>query len=183
MLEFLWNLVEGAGYAPGAFLGALAKEAIGGDPSKPLPNFEVPQGQEENWSKAMGLQPGQTNVEEGKQVKEQIPEQLKTVLSKKELASSDVVLEPNPAVELSPEILSQLSTMEDGKTMDLGGAGANSITTKEFQASAIDASGYDLNSISNTTSEQVNESVDTAQMLLSPLTHKRPITLTKATSN
>lgn len=168
VLEFLWNLVEGAGYAPGAFFGALAKEAIGGDPSKPLPNFEVPQGQEENWSKAMGLQPGQTNVEEGKQVKEQIPEQLKTVLSKKELASSDVILEPNPAVELSPEILSQFSMIKDGGTMDLGGAGADAITTEEFQASAMDASGYDLNSISDTTSKQVNESVDAAQNIPTP---------------
>ncbi len=163
VLEFLWNLVEGAWYAPGAFLGALAKEAIGGDPSKPLPNFEVPQGQEDNWSKAMGLQPGQTNVAKGKEVKEKIPEQLKAVLSKKDLADSDVILEPNPAVELSPELLSQFSMIQDGKTMDLGGAGADAITTEEFQASAMDASGYDLNSISDTTSEQVNESVDTTQ--------------------
>ncbi|MFT5645368.1 MAG: hypothetical protein ACI976_000038 [Aureispira sp.] len=163
VLEFLWNLVEGAWYAPGAFFGALAKEAIGGDPSKPLANFEVPQGQEDNWSKAMGLQPGQTSVAEGKEVSKQIPEQLQAILSKKDLSEDDIILEPNPAVELSPELLAQLSSLQNGEIKELGGAGAGAITTEEFQASAIDASGYDINSITDTSSEQANESVNTEQ--------------------
>ena len=162
ILEFLWNLVEGAWYAPGEFLGALAKEAIGGDPSKPLPNFEVPEGQEENWAAAMGVPSGKTAMDPTQQAGAQIPEQLQAVLSKNELASSDVALEPNPAVELSPEILQEISQYPEG-TMELGGAGGEAITTKEFQASAADANGYDISSIGDTSAPQAAESVNNTQ--------------------
>ncbi|WP_062056992.1 hypothetical protein [Aquimarina longa] len=162
ILEFLWNLVEGAWNAPGEFMGALAKEAMGGDPSKPLPNFEVPTGQEESWASAMGLSKGQNNKQE-KAVQQQIPEKLMAVLTKEELADSDVSLEPSPAVELSPEIMEQLAMMQPGTTMELGGAGTDAVTTKQFQASAADDSGFDVNSIVGETAEQTTESADSAE--------------------
>lgn len=163
VLQFLWNLVEGAWYAPGEFLGALAKEALGGDPSEPLPNFEVPEGQEDQWAAAMGLPEGETEMVD-EQVSEQIPDEMMSLFTKDELADSDVVLEPDPAIEMDPELLDQIyDQVPDGGRLDMGGAESDSVTTEEFQASAADASGFDLSAFAGDPVEQGTDAVDQAE--------------------
>ncbi len=151
ILRFLWNLVAGAYYAPGKFFGQLAEETIGGNPGEPLKDVEVPLGQEENWAKAMGIGKGQKTQAKGTTLEKNIPAELQQILSKKELSDDDVILEPNPAVEMDPELIANLPQLPDGQTLELGGAGADSVTTEDFQRSAADATGFAL---SETSSEE-----------------------------
>jgi hypothetical protein len=152
VLQFLWNLIEGAWNAPGQFFGALAEVALGGNPADPLKDFEVPIGQEENWAAAMGKNPGEQSAS-GNAATAAIPAELQNVLTKSQLSDDDVALEPMPAVTLEPELIAGLPTMKDGVPLELGGAGADAVTTQEFQASAADAAGYNL-------PQQVEQSVD-----------------------
>jgi len=163
VLEFLWNLVLGASIAPFKFFSELAKEAIGGDPSEPLKDVEVPLGQEKPWAAAMGLEEGAKTATTSEGTNTIEPKVLK-LLTKSELADSDVLVEPNPAVRLEPGLVSQIPKLKDGETYDLGGAGSEAITTKQFQASAADAAGYSLSrsseeNIQNTPSSPVNEEI------------------------
>ena len=150
VLQFLSNLVVGAALAPTQVLGELAKEAIGGNPAEPLPNFEVPQGQEKNWAVAMGLEKTSTEAigdtsefpSESQAVSAGvIPEQLAPLLTKSELADSDVIVDPFPALTLEPELIASLPPLAEGETLELGGAGSESVTTKAFQATAAQSAG------------------------------------------
>jgi len=143
IIRFLWNLQVGAWYAPGQFFGALAEVALGGNPAEPLKDFEVPIGQEEAWAAAMGKNSGEQTADATSATKP-IPEALQSVLTKSELSDDDVVLEPYPAVTLEPELIADLPPMQDGVPLELGGAGADAMTTQDFQASAADAAGYAL---------------------------------------
>lgn len=167
ILRFLWNLVTGAYHAPGEFFGQLAEEAIGGNPGEPLKDVEVPLGQEENWANAMGIGQGQNAQTEGTALEQEIPTELQHVLSKQELSDDDIVLEPNPAVELDPELISSLPQLSDGQTLELGGAGADSVTTEDFQRSAADSAGFSLSEPTEETVEQstgeVEQTMDAAQ--------------------
>lgn len=141
IIRFLWNLQVGAWHAPGQFFGALAEVALGGNPAEPLKNFEVPIGQEEAWAAAMGKNSGEATADAASAT-QPIPEHLQSVLTKSQLSDDDVVLEPYPAVTLEPELIADLPTMQNGETIELGGAGAEAISTHEFQASAADAAGF-----------------------------------------
>ncbi|GLR16685.1 eCIS core domain-containing protein [Portibacter lacus] len=145
IFQFITNLVVGAWKAPPQFFGCLAEDALGGNPGEPLKDIEVPNGQEDLWAKAMGLETadgdGLAGDEEG------LSAEVMDLLTKGELSESDVTLEPNPAVELSPTLLAQLASLQDGQIQELGGAGGDSVSTQEFQASAADAAGYDLSGI------------------------------------
>lgn len=152
IIRFLWNLQLGALYAPGQFFGALAEVALGGNPAEPLKNFEVPLGQEESWAAAMGKNPGEKSAD-GTSATQPIPEALKTVLTKSQLSNDDVVIEPNPAVTLEPELVAGIPPMQDGATLELGGAGADAVTAHDLQASAADSAGYAL-------PQQVEQSAD-----------------------
>ncbi|MBL7880739.1 MAG: hypothetical protein JNN23_12940, partial [Chryseobacterium gambrini] len=66
------------------------------------------------------------------------------VLTKSKLEDDDVVLEPYPAVSVDKDFMRSLPDLKDGEKLELGGAGANSVTTKDFQeAAALDA-GYSI---------------------------------------
>lgn len=143
IVQFLWNLVLGASIAPFKFFSELAKEAIGGDPSEPLNDIEVPLGQEKPWATAMGLEEGAKTATTAEGTNEMKPKVLQ-LLTKSELDDADVLVEPNPAVNLEPDLVSQIPQLKDGETYDLGGAGSEAITTKQFQASAADAAGYSV---------------------------------------
>ncbi len=153
VIRFLWNLQVGAWYAPGQFFGALAEVALGGNPAEPLKNFEVPTGQEEAWAAAMGKNAGEQTADAASAT-QPIPEALQSVLTKSQLSDDDVVLEPSPAVNLDPELIAGLPPMAEGTPLELGGAGADAISTHDFQASAADAAGYAL------PPQQVEQSVD-----------------------
>lgn len=155
IIEFLSNLVVGSWYAPGEFFGALATEAIGGDPSQPLPNFEVPTGQEAAWAEAMqepeiaqaaddpGIESGKTEADLNKEAVDTA--RMSELLQKTELNDNDVTIEPFPAVELDPALQSQLAEMEDGETKELGGAGEEGVSAEQFLQAAAEDSGIDLN--------------------------------------
>ncbi|WP_430408827.1 AHH domain-containing protein [Kordia sp.] len=152
IIRFLWNLQLGALYAPGQFFGALAEVALGGNPAEPLKDFEVPIGQEDNWTAAMGKKAGGQTTD-ATSTTTAIPDHLQSVLTKSKLGDNDVTLEPYPAVTLDPELIADLPQMQEGVPLELGGAGADAITTEQFQASAADAAGYAL-------PPQVEQSVD-----------------------
>ncbi len=156
VLQFLWNLVLGATIAPFKFFSELAKEAIGGDPTEPLNDVEVPSGQEKPWATAMGLEENETTASTVAGTNTMDPKVLR-LLSKSELSDNDVTVEPNPAVTLEDGLVSQIPQLEDGEKYGLGGAGSEAITTKQFQASAADASGYSLEAAEDTTQEAVQD--------------------------
>ena len=153
IIRFLWNLQVGAWHAPGQFFGALAEVALGGNPAEPLKNFEVPLGQEEAWSAAMGKNPGEQSAD-ATSATQPIPEALQSVLTKSQLSNDDVTIEPNPAVTLEPELIAGLPPLQDGASFELGGAGADAVTAQDLQASAADSAGYAL------PPQQVEQSVD-----------------------
>ncbi|PTX63136.1 hypothetical protein C8N46_102539 [Kordia periserrulae] len=153
IIRFLWNLQVGAWHAPGQFFGALAEVALGGNPAEPLKNFEVPIGQEEAWAAAMGKSSGEATAD-ATSATQPIPEHLQSVLTKSQLSNDDVTIEPYPAVTLEPELLAGLPPMQDGGTMELGGAGADAVTAQQLQASAAADAGYAL------PPQQVTESVE-----------------------
>ncbi len=122
------------------FFGALAEEALGGNPAKPLQDIEVPLGQEKAWASAMGRETENKVNQEGKSpINEAIP-----ALSKSKLDDDDVVLEPYPAVSVDKDFMRSLPDLKDGEKLELGGAGANSVTKKQFQESAAFDAGYSL---------------------------------------
>ncbi|MEM6721431.1 MAG: hypothetical protein AAF611_19045 [Bacteroidota bacterium] len=143
IIRFLWNLIEGASYAPGQFFGALAEVAIGGNPAEPLKNFEVPLGQEEAWAAAMGKNAGEKTADAASATKP-MPENVQALLTKPQLSNNDVTVEPYPAVTMEPELVASLPPMKDGASLELGGAGAESVTAQDFQASAAADAGYAL---------------------------------------
>jgi len=140
ILEFLFNLNVAAAMSVIEFFGALAEEALGGNPAKPLQDVEVPLGQEKAWASAMGNETGNKVAQEGKtSVNDAIP-----VLMKSKLDDDDVVLEPYPAVSVDKDFMKSLPNLKEGEKLELGGAGANSVTTKQFQESAAFDAGYSI---------------------------------------
>ena len=140
ILEFIFNLNLAAAMSVLEFFGALAEEALGGNPAKPLQDIEVPLGQEKAWASAMGRETENKVNQEGKSpINEAIP-----ALSKSKLDDDDVVLEPYPAVSVDKDFMRSLPDLKDGEKLELGGAGANSFTTKQFQESAAFDAGYSL---------------------------------------
>lgn len=153
IIEFLGNLVVGAWHAPGEFFGALATEAIGGNPADPLPNFEVPNGQERQWAEAMGISEAVSNESDVETNEMEIPaepvsENIMNLLRQPELSNDSVEVEPDPAVELDEALLSQLSDLDEGDTFEIGGAGENAITTEDFQTSIAEEMGISLDDFS-----------------------------------
>ncbi|MGO4709136.1 hypothetical protein AB4Y90_08465 [Chryseobacterium sp. 2TAF14] len=140
ILEFIFNLNVAAAMSVLEFFGALAEEALGGNPAKPLQDVEVPAGQEKAWASAMGLEAENKVSQEGKaSVENAIP-----VLTKSKLDDDDVILEPYPAVSVDKDFIKSLPDLKDGEKLELGGAGANSVTTKQFQESAAFDAGFSI---------------------------------------
>lgn len=140
IIEFLFNLNMAAGMSIFEFFGALAEESLGGNPANPVQDIEVPMGQEKAWALAMGLETETQVVQDGKSsINDAIP-----VLTKPELEDSDVTLEPSPAVTMDKDFMRSLPNLKDGEKYDIGGAGENSVTTKQFQESAAYASGLSI---------------------------------------
>jgi hypothetical protein len=140
ILEFIANLVEGARNADGLFLSSLAEESLGANPNAPLQDVEVPEGQEQAWSAAMGRTPAGNT---GEQPVNLSPAE-QDLLSKPVLSNQDVTTEPNPPVVLEPGLIQTLPPMSDGGTFELGGAGANAVTTQQIQQSVAQEAGYEL---------------------------------------
>lgn len=139
ILEFIFNLNIAAAMSVLEFFGALAEEALGGNPAKPLQDIEVPTGQEKAWASAMGVETeNKVNQEGNNSVNNSVPE----VLTKSKLDDDDVVLEPYPAVSVDKEFMQSLPDLKDGEKLELGGAGENSVTTQQFQKSAAFDAGY-----------------------------------------
>ncbi len=151
VLSFLVNLLKGIALSPLAFPSELAKESLGGDPSQPLPNFEVPLGQEDAWAKAMGIteEKEQVNLETN-ETTATVSSAIQELLTKQELSDEDVIIDPNPAIHLEPTILNQLSILQDGQEMDLGGAGSEGVTTEDFQATAAYEAGFNMTTLNDT---------------------------------
>ena len=152
ILEFIFNLNVAAAMSVLEFFGALAEEALGGNPARPLQDVEVPTGQEKAWASAMGMETGDKVAEEGKSsINDAIP-----VLTKSKLDDDDVILEPYPAVSVDKEFMKSLPDMKDGEKLELGGAGANSVTTKQFQESAAFDAGYSIHNEEETAEQTSN---------------------------
>jgi len=157
ILEFIFNLNVAAAMSVLEFFGALAEEALGGNPAKPLQDVEVPTGQEKAWASAMGVETESKFAQEGKSsINDAIP-----VLTKSKLDDDDVVLEPYPAVSVDKDFIKSLSDLKDGEKLELGGAGANSVTTKQFQESAAFDAGYSIHDEEQST-EQISNVAETA---------------------
>ena len=137
IIEFLVNLGIAAGMSVFEFFGALGEEALGGNPANPIQDIEVPIGQEKAWSAAMGRESGEQYDNES--VNAAIP-----VLTKPVLDDDDVMVEPYPAVTMDDAFMYSLPDMKDGEQYELGGAGENSITAKEFQESAAFSAGLSI---------------------------------------
>jgi len=157
ILEFIFNLNVAAAMSVLEFFGALAEEALGGNPAKPLQDVEVPTGQEKAWASAMGAETESKVTEEGKSsINDAIP-----VLTKSKLDDDDVVLEPYPAVSVDKDFMKSLPDLKDGEKLELGGAGSNSVTTKQFQESAAFDAGYSIHN-EEENMEQVSSVAETA---------------------
>ncbi|MBM7419447.1 MULTISPECIES: AHH domain-containing protein [Chryseobacterium] len=157
ILEFIFNLNVAAAMSVLEFFGALAEEALGGNPAKPLQDVEVPTGQEKAWASAMGAETESKVTEEGKSsINDAIP-----VLTKSKLDDDDVVLEPYPAVSVDKDFMKSLPDLKDGEKLELGGAGSNSVTTKQFQGSAAFDAGYSIHN-EEENMEQVSSVAETA---------------------
>lgn len=160
IIAFISNLVAGAWYAPGEFFGALATESLGGDPSEPLPNFEVPKGQEEDWAIAMGKVEEKVAARPTADVAEGAADQVKELLNKPEFSDDDVAIDPFPAVEMDQVLINQLADLKEGETYDLGGAGENAVTTEQFKNAAADEMGIDLESETDVNAAPVSETTE-----------------------
>ncbi|MCD0456806.1 hypothetical protein LPB85_15260 [Chryseobacterium sp. LC2016-27] len=157
ILEFIFNLNVAAAMSVLEFFGALAEEALGGNPAEPLQDVEVPTGQEKAWASAMGAETESKVTEEGKSsINDAIP-----VLTKSKLDDDDVVLEPYPAVSVDKDFMKSLPDLKDGEKLELGGAGSNSVTTKQFQESAAFDAGYSIHN-EEESREQVSNVAETA---------------------
>lgn len=162
ILEFIFNLNIAAAMSVLEFFGALAEEALGGNPAKPLQDIEVPTGQEKAWASAMGVETENKADQEGNNsVNDAVPE----VLTKSKLDDDDVVLEPYPAVSVDKEFIQSLPDLKDGEKLELGGAGENSVTTQQFQKSAAFDAGYGTYEEEQNTPQASNitETTDEAQ--------------------
>ncbi|SEM94031.1 hypothetical protein SAMN05421856_10952 [Chryseobacterium taichungense] len=160
IMEFLFNLNMAAAMSVLEFFGALAEEALGGNPAKPLQDVEVPLGQEKAWASAMGSETENKVAQEGKaSVNDAIP-----VLTKSKLDDDDVVLETYPAVSVDKDFMKSLPSLKDGEKLELGGAGANSVTTKQFQESAAFDAGYSIHGEEQSTEQSANMAEATGEV-------------------
>ncbi|MBP6237635.1 MAG: hypothetical protein KA536_15905 [Saprospiraceae bacterium] len=153
--QFVGSLVMGAYYSGDYFMGSLAEEAVGGNPTEPLQNYEVPNGKEDVWRAAMGM----TNVlsnENGESGDN--GETLQTFAAKPILNDSDVAIDPFPAVVMDKELLAHFADMKAGEKMDFGEGKANPITANELVDNNSDKA--DLNSIGSLHTEKSNEKAE-----------------------
>lgn len=164
IIEFIFNLNVAAAMSVFEFFGALAEEALGGNPANPLQDIEVPMGQEKSWAAAMGLQTETQVAQEGKEsINTAIP-----VLTKPKLDDGDVVLEPYPAVTMDQDSMRSLPNLKDGEKFELGGAGENSVTTQQFQESAAFDAGYSIHNEEQNLEQKPNAADAANQMQKEP---------------